>query len=184
MSTTTLNNIKNSCNHGWFISIGWRLSGSRCLQNLQHIHRKLSFCYRIIPWYIAIFLWPIFYLKRPHTTRSGHDSPHLQPTTICSKFVFVLLLFIKDVLVCCLLNPPPCIHCADYTSSATTTAHKPLGTEQTHVVPVKEPLPLWWQPAHHHKMPQSPVCVKNSTKLRACLLKNVFIRACFLFLCI
>jgi hypothetical protein len=34
-----------------------------------------------------------------------------------------------------------------------------MGTEQTHVVPAKVPLPLWLQPAHHHKMPQSHVCL-------------------------
>jgi hypothetical protein len=50
-----------------------------------------------------------------------------------------------------------------------------LGTEQTHVVPVKMSLPLWWQPTHHHKMPQSTVCLKILTKLRARWLKKGFV---------
>jgi hypothetical protein len=96
---------KNSHNHGWFVSISRWLSCSRRHQTLHHIYLELSICYRTIPRYTAIFL-PIFDWKRPHTTTSGHDSPHPQPTKICSRFVYILLLFIKDVLVRCLLNPP------------------------------------------------------------------------------
>jgi hypothetical protein len=74
-------------------------------------------------------------------------TPHIRnhqqfAASLCLFYCF----FIKDVLMRCLLNPPPfihcVIHCVEYTSSAAATAHKPLGTEQTHVVPVKMSLPL------------------------------------------
>ena len=72
-------------------------------------------------------------------------------------------------------EPPPSIHLVEYTSSAAATAHKQLGTEHTHIIPVNAPPPLWWQPSYHHKMPQSPACLDNSTKFRECLLKNGFV---------
>ncbi len=98
---------KNSHDHGWFVFIGQQLSCSRHRQNLHLAHRDLSFCYRTIPRHSAIFLWPIFDAKRPHTTTSGHVSPHPQPTTIWGKFVFILLFFIKDALcIACLTLPP------------------------------------------------------------------------------
>ena len=83
----------------------------------------------------------------------------------------------------CLLNPPLFIHRVEYVTSAAATADVPLGTEQTHVVPVKAPLPLWWQPAHHYKMSHSPVCLQNSTKLRACWLKKGFVCLYLLVFC-
>ena len=144
---------KNSHDHGWFVFIGRQLPCSRHHQNLHLTHRDLSFCYRTIPRHSAIFFWPIFDAKRPHTTTRGHVSPHPQPTTIWGKFVFILLFFIKDALCIACLTLPPFIYLVEYASSAAATAHKPLGAEQTHSVPVKPPLPLWWQPVHRHKIP-------------------------------
>jgi hypothetical protein len=87
----------------------------------------------------------------------------------------------------CLPTPPPSIHLVEYAWSAAATAHSPLGTEHTHIIPVNAPPPLWWQPSYHHKMPQSPACLDNSTKLRAWSLKKGFLclyLLVFLFLCI
>jgi hypothetical protein len=85
----------------------------------------------------------------PFLTRNGHTpprvaiAPHIRnqqqfAVSLCLFYCF----FIKDALVRCLLNPPLHSSCKKSASPAAATAHKPLGTEQTHVVPVKEPLPL------------------------------------------
>ena len=84
----------------------------------------------------------------PFLTRNCHTPPQVAMTPhICNKQQF-------DVSLClcyCFYqrcahvlpdDPPPFIHLVEYASSGAATAHKPLGTEQTHVVPVKPPLPL------------------------------------------
>jgi hypothetical protein len=97
---------------------------------------------------------------------------HLQLSTFCRKFMFT---FFYQRWSCTLPAECPPSHRFEYASSTGETVHKPLGTDHTHVIPVKAPLPLWWQPSYHHKMPQSPVCLKNSTKLSACWLKKGFV---------
>jgi hypothetical protein len=90
------------------------------IKSPHHTHHELSFGQRKIPRYIVNIFGPFFNTKWPHTTTSGHDSPHPQPTTFCSKIMFILLLFIKDALMRCLLNPPS-IHLVEYAASAAKT---------------------------------------------------------------
>ncbi len=103
---------------------------------------------------------------------------------MCSKFVFILLLFIKDVLVCCVLNPPPLSFIVQITHHLLQRQHI------NHWAQNKPMLSLW---KHHYlsdgnrpittKCPQSPVCVKNLTKLRACWLKKGFVFLYMLVFC-
>jgi hypothetical protein len=102
-------------------------------------------------------------------------SPHIQKKQQFAVGTCLFYCFYQRCARALPSEPPPFIHCVEYTTSPAATADIPLGTEHTHVVPVKAPLLLWWQPAHHHKMSHSPVCLQNSTKLRACWLKKGFV---------
>jgi hypothetical protein len=48
-------------------------------------------------------------------------------------------------------------------------------TGHTYMMPVKVPLPLWWQPPYHHKMSQSPEHDAHASQFREVSLKNGFV---------
>ena len=57
-----------------------------------------------------------------------------------------------------------------------------MGTEQTHVVPAKVPLPLWWQPAHHQKCPKIMYALKIWQSWgHVCCKKALYVYTCLFF---
>jgi hypothetical protein len=77
---------------------------------------------------------------------------------------------------------PPSIHLVEYAWSAAATAHTPLGTEHTHIIPVKASLPLWWQLSNHQKTPQSLVfLIIQQSWGHVCWKKVLYVCTCLFF---